>query len=112
MATEALARQTASRAGAVVTVNAVTIADGFTFPNDGHTLLIVYNDALDCEMVFTIQQTLDGQSATRTVDVTASETWFIGPFPVEVYNDSDDLVTCTPEQDFTGTTEGVAVVSF
>ena len=112
MATEALTVQHADRVGAEMTVNAVTIADGFTFPNDGHTLIVVVNDALDCEMVFTIQKTLDGQSATRTVDVTASETWIIGPFPVELYNDADDLVTCTPEQDFTGTTEGVSVISF
>lgn len=111
MATEALSAQTAGRSGEEMTVNAVTAADGFTFPNDGHTVLIVVNDADNCEMVFTIQKTLDGQSATRTTDVTASETWIIGPFPVELYNDSDDLVTCTPEQDFDGTTEGVAVIS-
>lgn len=112
MATEALARQTADRDGEEMTVNAVTTADGFTFPNDGHTLLVVVNDAADCEMVFTIQETLDGETATKTIDVTASETWIMGPFPVELYNDADDLVTCTPEQDFAGTTDGVAVISF
>jgi hypothetical protein len=112
MALETLTRQTADRVGQEMTVNAVTIAGGFEFPNDGHTVLIVVNDALDCEMVFTIQKTLDGETATKTVDVTASETWIIGPFPVELYNDADGYVFCTPEQDFTGTTEGVAVISF
>ena len=112
MATEALTAQSADRVGQQQTVNAVTAADGFTFVNDGHTVLIVVNDANDCEMVFTIQQTLDGQSATRTVDVDDGETWIIGPFPVELYNDADGLVTCTPEQDLTGTTEGIAVISF
>jgi hypothetical protein len=112
MALETLTRQNADRVGQALVVNAVTIAGGFEFPNDGHTVLIVTNDALDCELVFTIQKTLDGQSVTRTVDVTASETWIIGPFPVELYNDADGYVFCTPEQDFTGTTEGISVTSF
>ena len=112
MATEALTAQHADRTGAEMTVNAVTALNGFTFPNDGHTVLIVVNDALDCEMVFTITKTLDGETATKTIDVTASETWVMGPFPVELYNDGDGLVTCTPEQDFAGTTDGVAVISF
>jgi len=112
MATEALTAQIATRGELQMTVNAVTNADGFTFPNDGHTILIVVNDANDCEMVFTITKTLDGETATKTVDVDDGETWIIGPFPVELYNDGDGLVTCTPEQDFTGTTEGVAVISF
>ena len=112
MATEALSAQTATRSGEEMTVNAVTAADGFTFPNDGHTLIICVNDANDCELVFTIQKTLDGETATKTIDVDDGETWVLGPFPVELYNDADGLVTCTPEQDLTGTTEGIAVISF
>ena len=109
MATEALTRQAATRSGAVANLQSVTSADGFTFPNDGHTLLYVENDAEDLALVFTIQKTLDGQSATRTVTVTASQNWVIGPFPTELYNDGDDLVTCTPDADLAS---GVAVVSF
>jgi hypothetical protein len=86
----------------------VTSADGFTFPNDGHTVLIVDNDAGDLQLTFTIQKTLDGQSATRVETITASQQWVIGPFPVEIYNDEDDLVTCTPDADLA---TGVAVVS-
>lgn len=108
MATEALTRQDASRSGAQANLQSVTSADGFTFPNDGHTLLYVENDAGALALVFTIQETLDGQSATRTVTVTASENWFIGPFPTGLYNDSDDLVTCTPDADLAS---GVAVIS-
>jgi hypothetical protein len=109
MATEALTAQTATRAGAQANLQAVTSANGFTFPNDGHTLLYVVNDAGALALVFTIQKTLDGQSATRTATVTASQSWFVGPFPTDLYNDSDDLVTCTPDADLAA---GVAVVSF
>jgi len=112
MTTEALTVQVASRSGAQATINAVTSADGFTFPNNGHTLLYVLNDAGALACVFTIRPTLDGQSVTRTVSVTASQGWWIGPFPVELYNDANGLVLCTPDADLTGTTEGVAVVSF
>jgi len=108
MATEALTRQSASRSGAQESLQSVTSADGFTFPNDGHTVLHVENDAGALALVFTIQKTLDGQSATRTVTVTASQKWVIGPFPVELYNDDDDLVTCTPDADLES---GVAVIS-
>jgi len=108
MATEALTAQSASRAGAQANLQSVTSADGFTFPNDGHTVLYVENDAGALALVFTIQKTLDGQSATRTVTVTASENWFVGPFQTELYNDADDLVTCTPDADLAS---GVAVLS-
>jgi len=108
MATEALTRQNATRSGAEANLQSVTSADGFTFPNDGHTVLYVENDAEDLALVFAIQATLDGQSVTRTVTVAASENWFVGPFPTALYNDADDLVTCTPDADLAS---GVAVVS-
>ena len=109
MATEALTRQAASRAGAEANLQSITAADGFTFPNDGHTLLYVENDVGALVLTFTIQKTLDGQSATRAVTVTASENWFIGPFPTELYNDADDLVTCTPDADLASATAVVSV---
>ena len=108
MATEALTRQNAARSGAQANLQSVTSANGFTFPNDGHTALYVENDAGDLALVFTIQKTLDGQSVTRTVTVTASQKWFIGPFPTGLYNDADDLITCTPDADLAS---GVAVLS-
>jgi hypothetical protein len=108
MTTEALTVQSATRTGAEANLQSVTAEDGFTFPNDGHTILYVENDAEDLALVFTIQKTLDGQSVTRTATITASENWVVGPFPVELYNDTDDLVTCTPDADLAS---GVAVIS-
>ena len=58
MATEALTRQAAGRAGAQVAEQSVTAAGGFTFPNDGHTVLVVENDAGDLVLTFTIQKTI------------------------------------------------------
>jgi len=112
MTCEALTVQYPTRTGVKATINAVTAADGFTFPNDGHTVLFVMNDEGNIALVFTIRKTLDGQAVTRTATVTASENWFVGPFPPEIYNDGDDLVLCTPGADLTGTTEGVAVISY
>jgi hypothetical protein len=110
MATEALTAQTASRSGAELNMQSVTSADGFTFPNDGRTVLIVTNDAGALELSFTIQKTVDGQTpAAKTATIDASETWVVGPFPVNVYNDADDLVTVTPDADLA---TGVAVVSY
>jgi hypothetical protein len=101
MATEALTAQVVTRTGAQVTRSSVTTADGFTFTNNGRCVFIITEqNAANSEMVFTIQTAVDGQTGlTRTVDVTASQEWCIGPFPVEQYNDSDGLVTCTPEAD-------------
>jgi len=99
MTKEALTVQYADRVGAEVALQSITIADGFTFPNDGHTLFYVENDAGAMTITFTIQKTLDGQSATRAVEVAASENWVIGPFPMELYNDANDLVNCVTDQD-------------
>jgi len=110
MATEALTAQTASRSGAVLGAQSITAAGGFTFPNDGRTVLVVSNDAEDLALAFTIQKTVDGQTPeAKTVTVTASEQWVIGPFPVDIYNDSDGLVTCTPDADLATAT---AVISY
>ena len=110
MALETLTRQTASRTPAAFTYNNVTIAGGFEFPNDGHTFLVVNNDAVDVILTFTITKTLDSQSTTRAETITASTVMFLGPFPVELYNDSDGYALCTPDQDM-ATTYGVAVVT-
>lgn len=99
MALETLSVQYATRPGAVIALQSATAAGGFQFANNGRTLLYFENDAADCELVFTIPVTVDGQSGlSRTVDVTANEKWIMGPFPVDQYNDSDGNVFCTPEQ--------------
>jgi hypothetical protein len=110
MATEALTAQTVTRSGAQVSLQSVTSADGFTFPNNGRTLLYVENDAGALVLSFTIQTTVDGKAVTaKAVTVTASENWIVGPFPVNLYNDSDGLVTCTPDADLT---TGIGIMQF
>ena len=110
MALETLTAVTASRDPPLFTYNNVTIAGGVKFPNDGHTFLVVNNDAGDVILTFTIQKTLDSQSATRAETITASKVMFLGPWPVELYNDSDGYVTVTPNQDM-ATDYGIAVVT-
>lgn len=109
MAKETLTAQQASRTGAQISRQSVTAAGGFEFPNDGKTLLLVNNDAVDMVLVFTIQKKLDGQTATRTVTVTASQDWVVGPFPTELYNDASGYVFCTPDTDLA---TGVAVIQY
>ncbi|MBU2685884.1 MAG: hypothetical protein KKF27_21795 [Gammaproteobacteria bacterium] len=110
MALETLTRQTASRDPAEFSYQNVTIAGGFEFPNDGHTFIVCNNDAGAVTLTFTIQKTLDSQSATRVETITASKVMFLGPFPVELYNDADGYVFVTPNQDM-ATDYGVAVVT-
>lgn len=102
MALETLTVQPLTRDGALIALQSVTIAGGFQFPNNGKTLLYLKNDALDELLTFKIQTSIDGQSGlTRAIDVTASESWVMGPFPVDIYNDADGNVFCTPETDIT-----------
>ncbi len=110
MALETLTRQTMSRTPAEFSYQNVTAAGGFQFPNDGHTFLVVNNDTGDFVMTVTIQKTLDGATATKTITVTASKVMFVGPFPVDIYNNANDYVFITPDGDL-ATTYGVAVVS-
>ncbi len=89
MAVEALTVQVANRTGAEVALQAVTTADGFKFPNDGKTVLYVVNDAGALVLNFDVQPIVDGEAvSTKDVTVTASETWVVGPFPIQWYNDA------------------------
>ena len=108
MAVETLTIQTALRTGAEVALESVTTLNGFRFKNDGHTVLIfTEKNAANCEITVTPVNTVDGLAvATRTVDVTASEQWVIGPWPPEIYNDSDGYLNCTIEAD-----EATAIVA-
>jgi len=113
MATETLTVQNAGRSanGAEFDYQNVTAAGGFEFPNDGHTILVVSNDAGDLALAVDIQRTVDGEAVdTKDITVTASKIEFLGPFPVAMYNDSDGNVTVTPDADL-ATTYGVAPVS-
>lgn len=109
MALETLTAQQVNRSGAQVSMQSVTTAGGFEFPNDGHTVLEIANDAGDATLTFTIQKKLDGQSATRTVVVAASQRWIIGPFPTELYNDGNGYVQVGINKDLAS---GIAILSF
>jgi len=109
MAQEDLTVQTASRTGAEAAMQSITNADGFKFENDGKTLLYVENDAGALVLTFKIQPTMDDNAvAVKSVTVTASEKWYIGPFPTQWYNDTSDEITCTCDADLAS---GVALVS-
>jgi len=109
MAQETLTVQDVGRTGAQLSMQNVTASDGFRFQNDGRTIMIVVEqNSSDCEFTVTPVLTVDGLTpASRAVDVTADQTWVLGPWPPEQYNDSDGYLEVTPESDQTG---GVAVV--
>jgi hypothetical protein len=67
---------------------------GDTFDNDGRTFLWVKDTGTTAPTVtIAIQKTVDGQSVTgRTVAVESGEERLIGPFPPTEYNNSDDEV--------------------
>ncbi|MEE8599238.1 MAG: hypothetical protein V3S69_07000 [Dehalococcoidales bacterium] len=100
MTVEALTAQVVDRIGAQANLQSITAVDGFTFPNNGRALLYVENDAGALVLSFTIQLTVDGKAVTaKAITVTASENWVMGPFPPNIYNDADGLVTVTPDAD-------------
>ncbi len=97
MALETLTVQSLNRTGAQVALQSITSAGGFKFLNDGKTLLYMENDAGNMVLTFAIQPTVDGESVdVKTITVTASENWVMGPFPQEWYNDASGfcIVTC------------------
>lgn len=101
MAVDTITVQTALRTGAEVNLQSVTTLDGFRFKNDGRTVLLFTEvNAANCEITVTPVNTVDGLAvAARTVDVTASEQWVLGPWPPEIYNDSDGYLNLTVEAD-------------
>jgi len=101
MAVETLTVQSTLRTGAVVNLQSITQDGGFRFKNDGHTVLLFTEvNAANCEITVTPVKTVDGLAvATRTVDVTASEQWILGPWAPEIYNDSDGYLNLTVEAD-------------
>lgn len=110
MALETLTVQTVDRVGAVITLASITIAGGFRFLNDGKTILYIVNDAGALTLNFTIQPTLDGEAvATKTVVVTASEVWRMGPFPTRWYNDANGYCVVATDQDLASATAVISV---
>jgi hypothetical protein len=88
--------QQLSRAGIELSLSAAA-AGGDSFPNNGDTLFVVKNgNTAERGVTFAIQRTVDSQSVTgRTVTAVTAATMLVGPFPTEIYNDSDGLVQVT-----------------
>ena len=104
MALETLTVELSVRAGDLRDFTNVTIAGGFRFWNDGKTLLFINNDAGAVVIGVVTVPTQDGLAvADLAITVTASEVFCIGPFPVGIYNDGDDYVVCTTDQDLATT---------
>lgn len=93
MARTELTVETIDRDGLEPTMTAVFV-DGHQFLNDGKvTRLLVENGATAFALTIQTSKTVDGQAvADRTVSIGANETHEIGPFPADVYNQSDGKV--------------------
>ena len=101
MALETLTVQTAARTGEELAFQSVTIAGDFKFLNDGRVIMIATEvNAANNEIGVTPIRTIDSLAiATRTVDVVSGETWVVGPWDPDTYNDSDGYITFTTEAD-------------
>lgn len=90
-----LAATQVTRVGVTQTL-AAAAAGGDQFANTGHEIVVVKNshEADSRTVTFTINQTVDGQSAStdKTVTLAAGVTKVIGPFPRAVYNDQNGYV--------------------
>lgn len=112
MATEELTVVTANRTGAGQGIETVTTADGFKFPNDGRTFLVIENDVAGNKvMAFKTYITIDGKAVPdAAATVISGEAWIVGPFPPQFYNNLDGFVECTIDVDLL-TVYGVAAIS-
>jgi hypothetical protein len=93
-----LTLQTLSRAGLDLSLVSAEAATGDTFDNDGETMFVAKNTMTGTAVTatFAIQKAVDGQTPSgRTVSIgTANPSIvFVGPFPTEIYNDSDGEVS-------------------
>jgi len=101
MALETLTVQHVLRTGAEVTYNSVTNVGGFRFLNDGKTIMVVVEkNTADCEVGITPVAKIDSLAAVaRAVDVKSGKTYVMGPWPPEIYNDTDGYANFTIEAD-------------
>lgn len=85
------------RGGVVHTLGSAA-AGGDVFKNTGHEFLVVRNanGASTRTVTFAITQVVDGITpAGKAVTLALSTTRMIGPFPPEIYNNSDGNVSVT-----------------
>lgn len=80
--------------------DAATAADGFTFLNDGKSIINIKNDGTSGSLTATIDNpqpcSFGGTSVHDvTVAIPQDDDFLIGPFPKHRFNDSDGKVTIT-----------------
>lgn len=99
MAQETLTVQHVLRTGAEVSYQSVTTADGFRFLNDGKTIMVVVEkNTADCEVSIIPVAKVDGlAAAAKTVDVKSAKAYVFGPWPPEIYNDTNGYANFTIE---------------
>lgn len=70
---------------------------GDKFKNTGRQFVVVdETNGSSRDLTFKTQNTVDGQDVNdRTVTVGANATALIGPFPTDIYNNSDDYLEIT-----------------
>lgn len=82
--------------GSATAATAVDNSNGNTFPNDGHTFLVVKNGSGgSLTVTVTGATTADrsfGATLSKTYSVANGATWLIGPFAVGAFNQSDGTV--------------------
>lgn len=88
-----IATLTTSRAGAKINQVAAN-GGGDAFVNTGVELLVIKNADSGAHTVTIVSQsTVDGLAVSdRDVVIPAGEEWVIGPFPTNVYNDTNNRV--------------------
>lgn len=99
MADVDIAVEAITRAGINLTdTGSLSTSDTYHVPNDGKTFLhFKKSGATDCTVTVATQNTVDGLAITDltvTVPATTGDI-MIGPFPREVYNNSDGELTFT-----------------
>jgi len=80
--------------------DAATAVDGFTFVNDGKTIINIKNDGTSGELTATVDNPQPCDFGGTTVHDVAiaipqDDDWLIGPFPKHRFNDDDGKVTIT-----------------
>lgn len=88
-----IAKQTVTRAGLVLATAAAS-AGGDEFVNDGKKMLYAENSSgVQRTISITPQKEVDGQTIpAKTLVLEDGESGFIGPFPGNLYNDTDGNV--------------------
>jgi len=82
------------RAGTAATLIAADQTDGHRFANDGRTFILCVNTAVACTLTFQTPGTIDGLPVDNRDEIVPINAVgeFYGPFPPNIYNQSDGTV--------------------